>query len=94
MIKRGKPNGDGHIKLSFSLPADEPAGPVSLVGSFNAWDPHAHPFKVRGNGRRSVVVSVPVGETVRFRYLGENGMWFDDEDADAVHEDGGMLHLK
>jgi hypothetical protein len=25
------------------------------------------------------VVSVPAGSTLRFRYLGEGGRWFDDE---------------
>lgn len=93
MIKRAKSNGNGHVKLTFSLPAGEPEGAVSLVGTFNEWDPYAHPLKPRANGRRSVVVNVPAGETVYFRYLGENGMWFDDSDADAVHEQGGQLRL-
>ncbi|PSK91831.1 hypothetical protein CLV63_119112 [Murinocardiopsis flavida] len=93
MIKRSKPDRDGHVKLTFSIPDTAPEGAVSLVGCFNAWDPYAHPLKARANGRRSAVVSVPAGDTVRFRYLGENGRWFDDEDADALHHDGGLLHL-
>ena len=35
----------------------------------------------RANGTRSVAVTVPAGSSFRFRYLGENGHWFDDEDA-------------
>ncbi len=92
MIKRGKPNGDGQVKITFTLDAEQ-SGPVSLVGSFNDWDPHTHPFKPRSNGRRSVVVNAPGSSTLHFRYLGEGGRWFDDTDADEIQGDGGRLYL-
>ncbi|WP_067976102.1 isoamylase early set domain-containing protein [Nocardiopsis trehalosi] len=93
MIKRGKPSKDGRVRITFALPNEEPQGPVSLVGCFNGWDPYAHPLKPRANGHRSVAVTLPASSTVHFRYLGENGVWFDDEDADGLHEDGGRLHV-
>ncbi|MDA8371489.1 MAG: isoamylase early set domain-containing protein [Nocardiopsaceae bacterium] len=93
MIKRGKPTKDGQVKVTFTLPAQEPQGPVSLVGSFNSWEPSAHPLKPRSNGLRSAVVTVPASSTLHFRYLGEGGVWFDDTDADEVRHDGGRLHL-
>ncbi|WP_046471651.1 isoamylase early set domain-containing protein [Allosalinactinospora lopnorensis] len=93
MIKRGKPSEDGRVKVTFMLPAQEPPGQVSLVGSFNDWDPHIHPLRARTNGRRSVVVSAPANSTLHFRYLGEDGLWFDDTDADELLEDGCRLHL-
>ncbi|RCV47819.1 isoamylase early set domain-containing protein [Marinitenerispora sediminis] len=93
MIKRGKPDKDGVVRVTFSLPPEEPPGPVSLVGCFNGWDPYAHPLTPRSNGRRSVAISAPAASTLHFRYLGDNGVWFDDEDADALHPDGGRLHL-
>lgn len=93
MIKRGKPNGDGQVKITFTLTEPEPLGPVSLVGSFNDWDPYTHPFKPRSNGRRSVVVNAPANSTLHFRYLGEGGLWFDDTEADEIREDGGRLHV-
>ncbi|GAB3213467.1 glycoside hydrolase family 13 [Marinactinospora thermotolerans] len=93
MIKRGKPGKDGNVKVTFSLPLEEQPGPVSVVGCFNEWDPHAHPLTPRSNGKRSVVVTVPSSSTLHFRYLADNGVWFDDHDADAVHEDGGRLHV-
>ena len=79
MIKTTKPGRDGTVRITFALPADEPSGAVSVVGDFNDWDPFAHPLRRRANGTRSAVVTVPVGATLRFRYLAEGGIWFDDE---------------
>lgn len=75
-------------KLTFVLPAAEPAGRVSVVGDFNDWTPGAHELRKRSNGTRSVSVSLPKGSTVRFRYLGENGVWFDDPEAEQTSEGG------
>jgi hypothetical protein len=35
----------------------------------------------RSNGTRSVTVTAPAGQELRFRYLGSGGHWFDDPDA-------------
>jgi 1,4-alpha-glucan branching enzyme len=91
MIKTTKPGGDGMVKVTFSLPAGEPAGAVSVVGDFNDWDPSAHPLRARSNQTRSVSVSVPAGSTLRFRYLAEGGMWFDDETVAVVEEGNSVL---
>ena len=72
------------VKITFSLPTDEPTGAVSVVGDFNNWDPSAHPLRVRSNQTRSASVTVPAGSTLRFRYLAEGGMWFDDETIPAA----------
>lgn len=79
MLKRADP------KVTFVLP-DE-LGPVSVVGDFNGWDPLVHPLKKRSNGTRSVAVDLP-GGTHAFRYLGGDGCFFDDPDADAVEPNG------
>jgi len=79
MIKTTKPQSDGMVKITFSLPAGEPAGAVSVVGDFNDWNPSAHPLRLRSNQTRSASVTVPAGSTLRFRYLAEGGMWFDDD---------------
>ena len=47
----------------------------------------------RSNGTMSVTVTVPGGTPVVFRYLGENGAWFDDADADALTHEGGLVHV-
>lgn len=84
MIKTTKPGRDGTVRITFALPTDEPRGAVSVVGDFNDWDPFAHPLRKRANGTRSAAVTVPAGTTLRFRYLAEGGIWFNDETAPAL----------
>ena len=83
MIKVAKPTSSGTVRVTFVLPAAEPAGAVSVVGDFNGWNPYAHPLRMRSNGVRSAVVTLPAGTTLRFRYLAEGGVWFDDDTAEA-----------
>jgi hypothetical protein len=71
----------GTSKIQFVLPDDVHDGPVSAVGDFNGWKPGAHRLVRRRNGTRSVTVTVPAGQELRFRYLGSGGVWFDDPDA-------------
>jgi hypothetical protein len=80
-------------KIQFVLPDDVHDGPVSAVGNFNGWTPGKHKLVRRANGTRSVTVTVPRGELVHFRYLGDAGHWFDDPDAHEFHAGGGVLHL-
>jgi hypothetical protein len=79
LIKTSRPGQDGKVRVTFALPADEPSGAVSVVGSFNEWDPFAHPLRRRANRTRSAAVTVQAGSTLHFRYLAEGGVWFDDE---------------
>jgi 1,4-alpha-glucan branching enzyme len=81
VIKTTKPGLNGTVRVTFALPADEPRGAVSVVGDFNDWNPFAHPLRRRANGTRSAAVTVPAGTTLRFRYLADGGIWFDDEAA-------------
>ena len=83
MIKTSKLGRDGTVRITFALPADEPSGPVSVVGSFNDWNPHTHPLRKRANRTRSAAVTVQAGSTLHFRYLAEGGVWFDDDSIPA-----------
>jgi hypothetical protein len=78
-------------KIQFVLPDDVHAGPVSAVGTFNDWTPGTHKLVRRSNGTRSVTVAVPAGEAIAFRYLGDGGLWFDDEDAHAITDQGSLI---
>ncbi len=89
MIKTTKPDRNNVVRVTFVLPADKPPGAVSVVGDYNDWNPLAHPLRRRANGTRSTVVSVPANSTLRFRYLGEGGVWFDDETAAGRDSLGG-----
>lgn len=88
MIRRSKVAKSDDVKITFSLPLDEPAGQVSVVGDFNDWTPGKHVLAKRANGTRSVAVTLPAGTSHRFRYLGENGHWFDDTEAERDGDAG------
>jgi 1,4-alpha-glucan branching enzyme len=93
LIKVFRPARGGTVRVTFALPANEPAGAVSVVGDFNNWDPFAHPLRKRSNGTRSTVVTVSPGSTLRFRYLAEGGMWFDDDSAQAADSQGAIISV-
>jgi 1,4-alpha-glucan branching enzyme len=84
VFKRQSCDPDGSRKVTFVLGAAESERPVSVLGSFNDWNPLAHPLKRRSNGTRSVTVAVPAGHVFEFKYLAEGGEWFCDPEADAV----------
>lgn len=93
MIKVAKPTSSGTVRVTFVLPAAEPAGAVSVVGDFNDWNPYAHPLRKRANGVRSAVVTLPAGATLRFRYLAEGGVWFDDDTAERRDGQGATISI-
>jgi hypothetical protein len=90
ILIRRQNKGD-HVRLTFVLGSGTEYGAVSVVGDFNDWTPGAHPLVRRSNGTRSAAVSVPTGTELRFRYLGEGGRWFDDDDADEYDYHGGLV---
>jgi 1,4-alpha-glucan branching enzyme len=91
MIKRSKLFGN-KTRVTFCLPADDPVGVVSVVGTFNGWEPGQHELKARRDGTRTISVRLDPG-TYSFRYLASDGVWLDDEHADAVGPQGSELRL-
>ena len=91
MIKRSRLFG-AKTRITFCLPADQPNGDVSVVGTFNDWTPGAHRLVRRRNGTRTVSVNLPPGEH-RFRYLATGGVWFDDHTADRLDTPDGVIAL-
>ena len=91
MIKRSRLFGM-KTRVTFTIPADQPEGDVSVVGTFNDWTPGYHTLVPRRNGTRSVSVTLPPGEHW-FRYLATGGVWFDDHTADRI-EHAGMIRLR
>ncbi|MFI8497799.1 isoamylase early set domain-containing protein [Streptomyces sp. NPDC085524] len=79
-------------QVTFVLPEETPAGPVSVVGDFNQWNPAAHPLKPRGDGTRAAHVSLPSHSSHSFRYLAAGDYWFDDEQADLHDGINGRIH--
>jgi hypothetical protein len=71
-----------HVKVTFALSSHALPGRCSVVGDFNEWLPGSHELRKRTNGTRSTSVTVPTGTRLRFRYLGEDGTWFNDPDVE------------
>ena len=93
MLKKSRSAKSATCTLTFALPVAQLDGSVSVVGTFNDWTPGVHVLRRRSNGTASASITVPAGTDVRFRYLGEQGRWFDDADADLVTADGGLVRV-
>jgi 1,4-alpha-glucan branching enzyme len=91
MIKRSKLFGN-KTRITFCLPADQPSGTVSVVGTFNDWVPGTHVLKKRKDGTRTISLPLAPGN-YRFRYLATDGVWLDDDHADAVGPSGSEIRL-
>lgn len=74
---------DHTVTVTFTLISQRP---VSVVGDFNEWDPFAHPLAPSGTGRCCTIELAP--GVYRFRYLADGGVFFDDEDADMIADNG------
>ncbi|MFD7559082.1 MULTISPECIES: isoamylase early set domain-containing protein [unclassified Streptomyces] len=79
-------------EVTFILPADTPAGPVSVVGDFNDWQPGVHTLQLRKDGRRAVMVALPRESVHLFRYLAAGDYWFNDEGAGDLEGPNSRLH--
>ena len=75
-------------KVRFQLSPEEAqgSGAIFLVGDFNSWNVKSHPMKCLKDGGFSLEVELPLGLDCQFRYLSDEGRWFNDLEADAyVH---------
>lgn len=93
MLKLSHKPKSSNARLTFSLPAGATPGKVSVVGTFNDWTPGEHLLKRRSNGTMSVAIDVAPGTVIHFRYLGEDGHWFDEPDADRVDGSGSTVTI-
>lgn len=81
---------DGVVAVTFILPANIPYAPISVVGDFNDWQPHRHPLIRRPDGTLSTTVMCAPDSALHFRYLGADGFWFDEQDAE-IDRDGSVI---
>jgi 1,4-alpha-glucan branching enzyme len=70
------------VKVTFSLAARNTNARVFLVGDFNGWRAGANMFKRRGDADVASV-TLSAGRRYEFRYVDEDGTWFNDEAADG-----------
>jgi 1,4-alpha-glucan branching enzyme len=84
MIHRHYLPASHQVQITFVLPTDFPHAPLSVVGDFNQWDPGAHPFRQASDGTYQVTVILEVGHRYAFRYLNQQGRWFNEGFADDL----------
>jgi 1,4-alpha-glucan branching enzyme len=70
-------------KVTFTLPDTIEARSVSVVGSFNDWDPDANPLRKQKNRVWRTTVELQPGKVYEFRYLLNGETWFSDDDGDG-----------
>lgn len=88
MIRCAAKKGTGEVRATFVVSGARLDGQrVAVVGDFNGWDPTATPMRKRGDGRVATV-TVQAGRRYAFRYLCDDGTWFNDEAADAYEPNG------
>lgn len=83
MSKKAGAKTAGTTAVTFTLAHVDLSGhKLAVVGDFNDWDPYAAPMDRVDGGAWSATVDVSPGR-YRFRYLAEDGQWFNDE---AAHD--------
>ncbi len=92
MLRRRNVKNSDKVKISFALPEDHPhAANAYVAGTFNDWDPKADRLIRRNNQTYSAVVTLDKGERYAYRYVSEDGEWFNADDADKYEDENGIL---
>jgi cyclomaltodextrinase / maltogenic alpha-amylase / neopullulanase len=60
---------------------------LNLVGSFNLWNPHSHPFQVQLDGSLQLRLFLKKG-TYQYKFLVDDSFWENDPNADEWVSDG------
>jgi 1,4-alpha-glucan branching enzyme len=92
MLRKRNVKDRNRVKVSFALPEDHPhAAGAYVAGTFNDWDPKADPLIHRNNQTYSAVVSLEKGARHAYRYVSEDGEWFNAGDAFDYEGENGIL---
>jgi 1,4-alpha-glucan branching enzyme len=82
MLKKEYPKSKSVCKVAFTLPEVIKAENAHLVGDFNNWDAEKTTMKKVKGGPFSVTLELEKGREYQFRYLVNEGEWFNDTQAD------------
>ena len=72
-------------KVKFILSAEDAghAETAVLLGDFNNWDAAISPMKRQKDGSFNITITLPTGQSNKFRYLLDGERWANDPDADS-----------
>ena len=72
------------VRVTFELPGETAEDRITLVGSFNDWDPEANPMTyVKSRDVWKEGITFDTGQTIEFRYLVDGDAWHNEPDADG-----------
>ncbi len=88
------------VTFKFEKKADLNPESVKVIGDFNDWNKSVEPMKALKSGDFTQTINLASGSQFQFRYLVNEDLWFNDEEADGYVDTGlgdseknGVLHL-
>jgi len=85
MITRKPVERGARMRVTFRQPAGN--GRIAVAGDFNDWDPSSLVLRKRGDTCTASVELEP-GRRYAFRYVAEDGRWFNDDQSDDFESNG------
>jgi len=76
------------VTFKFEKKADLAPTSVKVVGDFNDWNQETEPMKQLKSGDHTQTIYMRSGSRIQFRYLVNNCIWLNDEDADDFIDAG------
>jgi 1,4-alpha-glucan branching enzyme len=71
------------VLVTFAMPAIEGVESLHVCGDFNDWSETATPLARKADGSWHVQLTLDAGQSYRFRYKDNHGLWHNDPTADA-----------
>jgi 1,4-alpha-glucan branching enzyme len=83
-IKKQYSKSKSVCKVTFKLDKETASSneKVTLTGDFNNWDVESIPMKQGKTGDFSVAIELEKGKEYQFRYILDNAVWINEEQAD------------
>ena len=81
MLKKSYSKTGKICRVTFKYSNPENAATAVIAGEFNEWSLKESPMKKLKNGSFSAILSLPAGNSYRFRYVLNGNSWVNDEDA-------------
>ncbi|GAF04031.1 hypothetical protein JCM21142_72724 [Saccharicrinis fermentans DSM 9555 = JCM 21142] len=76
------------VTFKFEKRADLSPTSVKVVGNFNDWNQQTDPMKQLKSGDHTQTIYLPSGSQIQFRYLVNDSIWLNDQDADSFIDAG------
>ncbi len=83
MLKKSYTKTGTVCRVTFKYTNEEQAESAVLAGEFNGWSLQQTPMKKLKDNSFSATLSLPAGQTYRFRYVLDGGVWVNDPEADG-----------